>query len=510
MLEKFTATCLLMVTVVLFSIGANSYNYNKNIQQQFFADELQDLLTNGAIEETSPLASLHTEQDTTPKSKKQRFIKKSDEGEIELEIEDGDISKLIIDGVSIPESELGEYNEMIDELISEMESVPHFDGSNLPISPLHPISPMAPMSPLTPPCPPSPACAPSPFNHQSFNFDFKNKKTITTQQQDNGQTKIIIQSDGEEPTEIVLDNGHEYIFIDGTRLQAGDTAVIIDEKGGNFAFGHRGSHFNFYGSFDDEAMMDEANQALARANVDLDERIAEMETRLEEMRARQEAIREESLQRHEKNMERHRADMDVRREAIESDMAARRQAINAQAEALRQANQITKEERERLVRELRESYAFDFDFNADYDYDIDQERGMQFNDEIKTVMVQELLQDGLIKSTDDFSFELTTKTFKVNGKKQAAHVAKKYLELYQNVSGQQMHENGSIKIENKNGRSKSSFRSSGFFRFDDFNYYSYLILLTPETAVLNKPCPKRLEGLESLSFLITPIEFKPG
>jgi antitoxin component YwqK of YwqJK toxin-antitoxin module len=152
----------------------------------------------------------------------------------------------------------------------------------------------------------------------------------------------------------------------------------------------------------------------------------------------------------------------------------------------------------------------DFDFNFDYNYDVDQERGMLFNDEVKTVMVEELLQDGLIKSADDFSFELTKKSFKVNGKKQAAHVAKKYLELYESVSDQKMQENGNIKIENKNGRIKGSFRSSGLFRFDDFNYYSYLFLLTPETATLNKPCPKRLDGLESLSFLITPIEFKPG
>jgi len=179
MLEKFTATCLLMVTMVLFSIGANSYNYNKNIQQQYFASEMRALLEAEKGEDASYF-DFTTKNDTTPKGKKQRYIKKSDDGEIELEIEGGDISKLLIDGEKVPESDLGEYNELIDDLIDEMESVPGLNQQSTVIN--------------------------SSVNTTTSTFDHRHKKTITTETEDNGQTRIVIQSNGEEPTEIILND----------------------------------------------------------------------------------------------------------------------------------------------------------------------------------------------------------------------------------------------------------------------------------------------------------------
>jgi hypothetical protein len=47
----------------------------------------------------------------------------------------------------------------------------------------------------------------------------------------------------------------------------------------------------------------------------------------------------------------------------------------------------------------------------------------------------ELLRDGLIEDPNNFSFELTDKKLKVNGKRQAKHLFEKYKELYESISG---------------------------------------------------------------------------
>lgn len=477
MLEKFTATCLLMVTMVLFSIGANSYNYNKNIQQQFFANEMAALME-AEQEGDESYFGFTVKNDTTPKSKKQRYIKKSDDGEVELEIEDGDISKLLIDGAEIPATELEEYNELIDDLIDEMESVPALNHNTTTNSTTHRIT-------------------------NTSVFDHRHKKTITTETEDNGQTRIVIQSNGEEPTEIILNDRQEFIFIDGTRLEGGDTAVIIDEKSRiaiieeeeDLTKSHK--RLSLRGIEDIDIAIAEANRAI-NINVEkvIEEQIVEMEERLQELRTRQEEVIHQSQQIREKNMEQQKIKMKESKERMtqhKEQIVAQRKTMELEAAAMREQSLMEIEEANKQLQQIQ----------------IEGMGAIHFNDEIKNTLVQEMLKDGLIKSENNYSFELAKKYFKVNGKKQPAAVAKKYLELYEKGAGHQMNANGQIKHKTKNGTSESSFRSSSYFNMDNFERYSYFFLVEPETFKMNFIAPKRIDGLRTLPFQIRPIKLKP-
>lgn len=485
MFEKFTATCLLMFTVVLFSIGANSYNYNENIQQQYFANEMTALMQDSNRAEGISHFDLTAKRDTIPKSKKQRYIKKSDEGEVELEIEAGDITRLMIDGEEIPNSELGEYDELIDGLIHEMESVPGISQNH---TRTHTQS------------------------HSTTTFDHKNKKTITTETEGNGQTRIVIQSNGEEPTEIILNDGQEFIFIDGTRLEGGDTAVIIDEKSRISVLGEANSFHKSIDLSELEDMKEELRLITGKVDIDVDdvinEKIGAMEEMLEELKIRQlemqahaKNLREESLERQNNSIEEQRELMNEKRRLMNEESAVRREAQLAKMDAAREmANDKRAMEREKAEEKM----------DIMEQLESEENNAIRFDGEIKNALVKEMLKDGLIQNENDYSFDLQKKSFKVNGKKQSAANAEKYLKLYEKLSGFKMSASGHIKYQNKNGQSKSSFRSSGIFNMDAFQQYSYFFMVTPESFKMSMAIPERIDGLQTLPFLLTPIEFKPN
>ena len=109
-------------------MGANSYTYNQTLQQEFFNDELNALLSEEEEEEEEidqgVFLSTRVDRKVTSKNNKQRFIKKSDKGEVEMEIEEGRILNLVIDGGKIPLNQLEPYEELIKGIINEMEAIP--------------------------------------------------------------------------------------------------------------------------------------------------------------------------------------------------------------------------------------------------------------------------------------------------------------------------------------------------------------------------------------------------
>ena len=74
---------------------------------------------------------------------------------------------------------------------------------------------------------------------------------------------------------------------------------------------------------------------------------------------------------------------------------------------------------------------------------------------------EEMIKDGLIEAGDSYGLELSDSKMKVNGKKQSDKVHKKYLKLYEEVSGQPFGK-GKMKIQ-QNGTNTSTSIS----RYDD-------------------------------------------
>ena len=70
-------------------------------------------------------------------------------------------------------------------------------------------------------------------------------------------------------------------------------------------------------------------------------------------------------------------------------------------------------------------------------------------DDLSSAFLESLKKDGLITDTKDFSFSLSKKKFKVNGKKQSNEIHEKYLNLYSSLHGKSMGNDDTYEVEVK-------------------------------------------------------------
>jgi hypothetical protein len=210
-MEKMTATLMLLAAVVVLSVQANT-PFGR------WFDKLNDENFVAAAGTPAPEALAHWETayaDTIPFRGKGNYtiVQKDDERDMEVELKDGVITRLKIDGEEIPEEEFANFEEEVEDLINNMPAPPV-----PPMPPMPSIAPVAPIAPV-PPAPPAPAEA-------------RTRKIIT--EKDGKGTTIIIESpDGSEPIEIQMKDGKNgVITINGQEIKGmkkGDKTVIMQE-----------------------------------------------------------------------------------------------------------------------------------------------------------------------------------------------------------------------------------------------------------------------------------------
>ncbi len=88
---------------------------------------------------------LVTNQDTIPSEGTYRIHKKTDDQEINIEVENGDIKELEIDGKDIQPADFDQYSEIIDELFGSMDAAPAPMGFNFDMPPMPPMPNMPPL-----------------------------------------------------------------------------------------------------------------------------------------------------------------------------------------------------------------------------------------------------------------------------------------------------------------------------------------------------------------------------
>ncbi|TAK43680.1 MAG: M56 family metallopeptidase [Saprospiraceae bacterium] len=222
-MEKLSTTILMLVAVLMLSVQANTPS--GHFINHFASGEI-----------TAPLPVLETPlktfatlpqvvADTLPKSKnKTWFRRQNDERDVEIVLEDNIIVSLKIDGKEIPKERYGEYSQLADELLQEVETMPE--------APLPPDTPMPPAPPRfaeppaapRPPVPPAPPLAPG-IHHE------KNSQKIITRQDGKNTTLIIETERSGEPVEIKIKDGKKSkIIINGKKLKKGRHKEIIIEK----------------------------------------------------------------------------------------------------------------------------------------------------------------------------------------------------------------------------------------------------------------------------------------
>lgn len=226
-MEKLTATCLLLAILVGLSVSA-ARPYNHFTESPDFSSEPATEL------DSEPIIIMN--MDTLPKGNKNGSFSYDDgEKQIEAKIKNNKIVELRIDGEEIPASEIGNYEAMVEEMMA-----------NVPEPPLPAIAPFAPSMIDMPPTPPT-APTPSVWNHNG------NSK-VTKQKDKNGNTIITIeQGNGEAATIEVGKDGK--LLLNGKELKDGEEAAIF-----NNAF------LEHMEGFDEEAwQMQEAQIAKAEA-----------------------------------------------------------------------------------------------------------------------------------------------------------------------------------------------------------------------------------------------------
>jgi bla regulator protein blaR1 len=206
-MEKTVLLSLCSLCFLAFTLTGNADNKTKN------KSDKNDLMRTVTVD---------IKTDTIPAEGTYRIHKKTDDQEINIEVENGDIKKLSIDGKEIAPSEFNEYDDVIDELFGEIEAPPamegfYFETPAMPPMPavpgmphLDPMAPMPPMPPMTP--------------MQKMEIErFYKDGNIAIGNGENFKHKFFIDTLGE--TRIIIIG------------EGGDSSVVI-RPGGDFKFRH--------------------------------------------------------------------------------------------------------------------------------------------------------------------------------------------------------------------------------------------------------------------------------
>ena len=201
-MEKFAATGLLLAVVATLSFS----NYNNK------PDTIQPKDSLLSTEAMSPLMEAVL-NDTTPKRKGELTIKHEDNGKsVEMKMKDGEITNLKIDGKDIPKEDFDKYEEVTEDLMTNLPVPP---APPAPPTPPNFNTPPAPPAPPTPPAfgtPPTPPMPPTPLAPPRWG--------IRKEKDAQGNTILRMEKRNGKMSEIKITPDKE-VYIDGKKAEDG-------------------------------------------------------------------------------------------------------------------------------------------------------------------------------------------------------------------------------------------------------------------------------------------------
>ena len=465
-MEKFTATCFLLVALFLFSFSpiktdehqANENSTNFEAAQRDFVIET----------DTVPLPP---HENKYRKKGNSKFVYEKDGELVEVKYKNDEIIKLKINGEEIEKEDIPDYEEYIDELVGEV--------------------PLPPMPP-TPPAPPARHFSTSSSSITTITGD--GEHIITKSEDENGNLVYIIKSDDSDAPvvikggnitidgkaftidsePVIIRNGETIMISDGVNFDNFDIAISPDH---NFHFDFNGSDFEVKGmralveipellemiSFPEipEIAFSEFDHfnsfhfdTIPSGSIYIDgeskkwselseeekrEFKEEMENVRQEMREEREVMRQEMKEMQKLRREEYKEQMEEAREKMEEARTSMREAQREQQESMRELHQHQRELRERMHEEQRE---------------IHRVRAIERSEWIHALEAQ-LKQDGHIKSDGGFKFSMKENRLKINGDKQSKTDLDKYKNLYERETGKKLGNDFKIEVstDGKNNRS---------------------------------------------------------
>jgi len=429
-MEKSVATAVLLALLLLVGLRANPPKVIESALAQI-SDLAPDFLT----AQTNDYQMLG---DSLPKPKgKQKISREDDNRRVEAEFQDGQVTRLNIDGKEIPATEFDQHRDVTEGLLRDVTPPPapptppasgRWYWGDTPAPPAPPAArswswgetPAAAPAPPTPPVPPR----------------------ISTEKNSDGTTILRIENGDEAPVEIRIKDGETWV--DGKKLAEGQSFELPGLSSGGYAFSFgsgEGQGFHFFPGQDFQFSgfegLHEGLEGLRHLE-DLDE------DQLEELKQLSKIDREEMLLAKREAMEEMRRSMQDQREEYRRDIERQQ----------REMQQSMKEQQRELVRAQRENKRQLEEAEREHERAMrDQQRAMREHEramrqaevEMAKARVEaaeqtaywgnQLRSDGLISDPKHFSMQINSKQLTVDGKKQSDELHRKYLDLYEKRTG---------------------------------------------------------------------------
>jgi len=411
-MEKIIATGVLLALLTFFGIRNNApqalagtFQKLEAMQAGFFGSQTDQ---ESAVADSIP----------KPSKKVQKITRDDGNQKVELELKDGEITRLNVDGKEIPSEQYEQYSDLTDDLLNvppppTPPSPPDFPGFEAPPAPSMPPSPRYPPNSPTPPGPPS---------------------RISTEKDEAGNTIIRIERHG-KPTEIKVKDG--LVYIDGNELKTGQS---LDLKGAP-------ELYRF-----DAPTPDVYMRGFPAPNIEIPEfpafpppepfNEADMKRFQEQMELSKLDFEKQSKawkkeQKH-WNKEQKRAFEQQQRDFRKQQDEAR--YMNMDAQRLQQESMRLQMDAKRMAEEAR-LYQLS-----------DERRAALFKpfhaktEALSKRITEQLIADGLIKDPEHLNLHISEDEMVVNGEKQSKTTLRKYKALFKELSGNELKGNNVYNI----------------------------------------------------------------
>lgn len=475
-MEKFTATCFLLVALFLFSFSPTKSDDQANENSAKFAAAPLD---NGSVSDTVPAPPPPPPPPHEHKYRKKgngKFTYEKDGESVEVKYKNDEIVKLKINGEEIEEDDFSEYEEYIDELVDKV------------------------------PLPPRPHAPHSSSRVTTITGD--GTHVISESEDENGNTVFLIKSDDDESPVVIkggkitvdgkalsLDSG-PVVIRDGKTISISNGASIADfdiaispdvihygfgendfvfaetpelaviaELGelpeipelpemdvlfemaelpelSEFEFGDI-DDFNFHFDFDTipsgSIMIDgERKQWSKLSEEEKKELKAETANLKKEMQEHREAMRQEMKEMQKLRKEEYQVQMKEARERMAEAKEQMREVQKEQRERMREMRQQEREVQQRIREQQREER---------------RARAAERSEWVHAFEAQ-LKKDGHVDSDGGFEFSMSEKRLRINDDKQSDAEWKKYKNLYESETGKSLGNDFKIDIST-NGKNKN-------------------------------------------------------
>lgn len=433
-MEKMIATAILLALITFWTVQANTPPALVAAICEIAEKPVEWL--SGAPE---PETAFQAPADSV-KPQRRKIIQEDDDRRVEMEMLDDKITRLNVDGKEIPESDFPQYQSLTDELRRDVAPAPPAPPFPPGVWVLPPVAPRAPLPPLP-----------------------GNPSRISTDKDEAGNTIIRLERHG-RPTEIKVKDGE--VWIDGKKMEEGESLDIPGTPHpflfwqGDEDYGFRldGNKFIFPGP--DSAWL-ALPDAPALYRFDGDQFIFETpegkiwevpmpdipEEELE--RIHEEALRGIELHQKEIQKQLKESEKEWRKSRKEWEKAKGEQR-RALEEARREMEKAKMAQREALIRVREDQARAREEVRTAQRAQIRAYRERNSAEATSKVLKEALISDKLISDPNNFSFELSWKELRVDGKKLSDEQHKKYLELYQKRTGKELGKKDSIRIEEEN------------------------------------------------------------